>query len=99
MEDTASWPGTDLIGGRLSRRFLYRLTPEALDVLAEATSSLYEWVNPALPEDLHLLRGDESTVLGSVAQEEEAWIELDDDELAWWRQHVPAPARDMIRTR
>jgi hypothetical protein len=89
VEDTASWPGTDLIGGRVSKRYIYRLTPESLDVLVAAASDLYQWVNPSLPEDLHLLREDGSTVLGSVAQEEDAWLELDDTELIWFREHAP----------
>ncbi|WP_157181531.1 hypothetical protein [Actinopolymorpha alba] len=55
--------------------------PESLEELLTATDDLFKWVNPDLPEDLHFLRVDGSTVLGSVAQEEEAWLELDEVEL------------------
>jgi hypothetical protein len=83
-----SWPGTQLVGGRVSQRHLFRLVPESLEELLRATDDLFMWVNPLLPEDLHFLRADGSTVLGSVAQEEDAWLELDEAEL----QHLHDPA-------
>ncbi|WP_344234779.1 hypothetical protein [Kribbella hippodromi] len=57
-------------------RFLFRLDAESLEVLVSSASSLYDWVNPMLPEDLHFLRSDGSVVLGTVAQEDDAWLQL-----------------------
>ena len=67
--------------GRTSLRYLYRLTPDSLDLVLAASDSIFDWVNPDLPEDLHLLRGDGSTVLGSVAQEDAVWVEGSEYEL------------------
>jgi hypothetical protein len=80
----SAWPGTRLFGDRRSRRYLYRLQPETLDVLVSSASDLYEWINPELPEDLHFLRADGSTVLGTVAQEHDAWVEIHARELEMW---------------
>ncbi|WP_291377746.1 hypothetical protein [Demequina sp.] len=91
-EDVKSWPGTLLIGTRVSRRDLFALTPESIDVLKSAASELSAWVNPDLPEDLHLLREDGTTVLGSVAQHEDAWLELDD----WESRDFDATASDAL---
>jgi hypothetical protein len=70
-DETQEWPGTRLVGGGTSVRYTYRLCPE-LEVLTSAASDLFEWVNPALPEDLHFLREDGSTALGNIAQEDDA---------------------------
>jgi hypothetical protein len=80
-EEVNRWPGTELVGRRRSRRLTFSLEPASLDVLLGEAASLVDWVNPDLPEDLHLLRADGSTVLGTVTQEEDAWLELDDAEL------------------
>ncbi|MDQ1748887.1 MAG: hypothetical protein QOD07_3150 [Frankiaceae bacterium] len=80
-DEVDAWPGTALVGSRRSRRLLFRVESASLDVLLDAAIGLFEWVNPQLPEDLHLLRADGTTVLGTVAQEEDAWLELDDREL------------------
>lgn len=79
-EEVAVWPGTQLIGGRTSTRHLFKLVPDSLNILLSTADDLFDWVNPELPEDLHFLRSDRSTVLGSVAQDEEAWLELTDRE-------------------
>jgi hypothetical protein len=81
VEEVAKWPGTELIGGRRSVRYSYRLEPASIDILIASASSLFDWVNPGLPEDLHLIRSDGSTVLGTVAQEGDAWLELNDQEV------------------
>jgi hypothetical protein len=82
MDEVTQWPGTELIGGRRSSRYVYRLEPTSLDVLIQSASSLFDWVNPELPEDLHLIRSDGTPVLGTVAQDDDAWVELDDQEVA-----------------
>lgn len=82
VEHVTEWPGTKTFGGRTEKRFLYRITPDSLHVLATAARDLYAWVNPDLPEDLHLLRQDGSTVLGTIAQEDDGWLELEPEEYA-----------------
>lgn len=95
-EEVASWPGSQLYGGYTSRRLLYTLHPEALNVLLTTTTDLFAWVNPALPEDLHFLRADLSTVLGSTAQHDDAWLELDELERVEWARIAPLAAMTAV---
>jgi hypothetical protein len=74
-------PGSQIVGDRLSQRRLFRVGPETMEELLRVTDDLFGWVNPALPEDLHFLREDGSVVLGSIAQEDDAWLELDAEEM------------------
>ncbi|MEV0794081.1 hypothetical protein [Kribbella sp. NPDC050459] len=75
-DEVHAWPGSLIVGTSTQDRYLFRLDEESLGVLTTAASSLFDWVWPRLPEDLHLLRADRSTVLGTVAQEDDAWLEL-----------------------
>ncbi|MCW2753492.1 MAG: hypothetical protein JWQ32_903 [Marmoricola sp.] len=89
-EETQEWPGTQLVGSRMSTRYTFLLTTESLEVLIAAALGLFEWVNPTLPEDLHFLRADGSTVLGNVAQEDDAWLELEESETVGIVDALPA---------
>jgi hypothetical protein len=89
-ERVAEWPGTRLVGGRTSLHYLYRLTPESLAAISAAADDMFAWVNPELPEDIHFLRTDGTTVLGSIAQEDAVWLELDEDELHEMLTSAPA---------
>jgi hypothetical protein len=62
----------------------------------ESGSGLFQWVNLGWPEDLHLIRSDGTTALGTIAQEEDAWMELDDGEVDQWRARVPATPREAV---
>lgn len=87
-DQVSAWPGTQLFGDRGSHRYLYRLQPETLEILVSSASDLYEWINPELPEDLHFLRTDGSTVLGTIAQERDAWVVIHELELEMWRSSL-----------
>jgi len=89
VESVVEWPGTRLVGGRTSLHHLYRLTPESLGLILRAADDLFAWVNPDLPEDLHFLRADGSTVLGTIAQEDDAWIEFDEVEFDDLLENAP----------
>ncbi|MBX3128286.1 MAG: hypothetical protein KF718_16295 [Polyangiaceae bacterium] len=56
------------------------MTDKLVEILVRASDSLYGWQQPQLPEDLAFLRTDGSTVLGTVAHEEDGWLELADQE-------------------
>lgn len=85
----SSWPGTDLHGENSAVQYQYAFTPPVAKLLYEAAEGLYDWVAPNLPEDLHLLRQDGSVLLGCVAHERDAWLELDKGELARLGETVP----------
>ena len=57
------------------------MNTSSLAVVCDRASSLGDWINPALPEDLHFMRGDGSVVPDTVAQENDYWLELSAYEL------------------
>jgi len=70
---TDEWPGTKLLGHLATVRH-YRLCVETLNVLRQA-AGLYAWLEPVFPEDLALYTQDGSVWLGSIAHEQDAWIQ------------------------
>jgi len=84
------WPGTQLIGGgRKAILRTYRFTNDSAGFIIAAADRLYAWVNPDLPEDIHLWRPDNSLLLGTITQEHAAWMNLTDDEYAALVSHAP----------
>lgn len=75
QERTAKWPGSELIG-HFAQVAFYRVTPEAVRVLANAPG-LYTWLSPDYPEDLAFYRSDGTCLLASIAHEKDAWFEGD----------------------
>jgi hypothetical protein len=87
--EVGEWPGSRLLENWTSHRLVYRLTADSVRLLS-AVDALDEWVNPDLPEDLHLMRDDRSTVLGTIAQHEYFWLELDPDEAQTVQARLPS---------
>jgi len=76
-DETHNWPGTTSWGPvRVNR---YRSCPESVAVITSRASSFWQWTNF---EDIHFVRADGSTVLGSTMCEKDAWLEVDDEELS-----------------
>lgn len=80
--DERGWPGTQLEAGATGHVYRYRLSPQVLDVVAEATDHLYGWCPPDLPQDIALVHGDGEPFLATVTQEQWAALTIDDDERA-----------------
>lgn len=80
-EDISAWPGSQLHSGYFSTRYVYAVNDQVIDIVRAAADSLFDWINPDLPEDPHFLRADGATWLGSTTHEEYAWLELSD--LEW----------------
>ncbi len=77
------WPGSQILSGLAGDVLLkFRVTPETVREVVDAANSLPEWVNPYLPQDLHMLRADGTVVLGNIATHRDVWVELDDTEYA-----------------
>lgn len=91
-EESSSWPGSELHDGTTATHLVYTLNEKTADVLRRTAPSLYDWVNPNLPEDPHLLRADGSVWLGSTTHEEDAWLQLSSDEWRWISVRYPVLA-------
>jgi hypothetical protein len=91
----SSWPGTTLLDEEATV-FCFALSAEVLDELSCAAEGLYGWQQPTLPEDVALLRADGTAILGSVAHEHDAFLELSDEELESLVANVPGLV-EMIR--
>ncbi len=85
----SSWPGTELHGESSAVQYQYAFSQPVAELLHETVDGLYEWVAPDLPEDLHLLRQDGTVLLGCIAHERDAWLELDRDEFTQLSKQVP----------
>lgn len=88
-EDVSAWPGSEILGGRTSRRYVYDVNPASIEIVTKAADGFSDWSNPDLPEDLHFLRNDNTTVLGNIAHEEDVWLELSDLEFEKWHAATP----------
>lgn len=76
---TSEWPGTRLFDHTATVHEV-AVAPAVLDVLRRAVDGLYEWLQPAAPEDLCFLRADGSAWLTTIAHESEALLELSAEE-------------------
>lgn len=78
-ERRSSWPGTTLFGEEATV-LRFALCTQVLDELVAASSGLFGWQQPELPEDLALVRSDGTVVLASISHEHDAYLELSDEE-------------------
>lgn len=75
------WPGTELGAGWSARLWRFRLSPGLVEDLLGATTSLADWGGD-LPDDPHFTREDGTVVFGSTSSEEDAWLQLTEEEFA-----------------
>ena len=78
-----SWPGTVLFS-ELAIVRIYRLDSESMELLVTLASAFTDWVQPALPEDLCLLRSDGSAWLTSIAHEGDVFVDCQPQEERAW---------------
>jgi len=86
---SSEWPGT-IAFGWTAWVFYYTLTPESVEILKQSATGLYSWMQPDLPEDLCLLRGDGRPWLVSIADERDGYLDLTQDEKARLFEALPA---------
>ena len=82
VEFVLEYPGA--IGTTPVPQYLYKYGPDFIELLEEFSDGLFDWLQPDLPEDFHLLRDDESTVLGTASSEDHAYLRLTDAEVERW---------------
>lgn len=92
---SASWPGTTLLDEEATV-LRFSLNETALGELIAAADGLFEWVQPSRPEDLALLRGDGTALLGSICHEGDAYLEVTEEEYESLVKAVPSVA-SMVR--
>lgn len=97
------WPGTKLWHATHPIPIhTFHLIPESAAILKKATSGLYQWQYPYLPDDLCLLRADESPWLITIGHEFDSYFKLDEDELRELLRSLPVftdmiePAKPLI---
>lgn len=77
----SEWPGTQLLDGELADVYEGELSHHATKTFAASVGSLLDFQQPALPEDLSLLREDGSPWLITCAHESDIYLELSEQEL------------------
>lgn len=96
-ERVQAWPGTVMtMPDRWAKRVLLRYNESVREAFLQGAGSLFDWMNPVLPEDPHLLRQDGSTWLGTIAHENIAWFELAEHEYQAMRQECPLIASALV---
>jgi len=90
----SSWPGT-VLEGNLATVYRFRLCEDSIRILKDCVDSLYDWQQPDLPEDLCLIRPDESPWLVSTAHEGDSYLDITPQE----KDHIVAqlPALEPLR--
>jgi len=84
----SEWPGTKLYGHTALVR-VFAFDRDSARVLQDSADSLYQWQQPALPEDLCLLRPDGDPWLVSISHERDAYMKISEDERNYLARSVP----------
>lgn len=77
----SEWPGTRLIGHDTEVRW-FEYNSSSAQILKTAATHLYQWERPELPEDLCLMRDEESPWLVTIAHERDAYLKLEVSEMS-----------------
>ena len=93
-KQSSEWPGTRLYG-RTATVYRFACTPEVLLELVTNASGLFDWQQPALPEDPCLLHENGIPWLTTIAHEHDACIDLTQDELFLIREEYPLIAQSL----
>ncbi len=80
-EERASWPGTTLHSGT-GAVLVHSLTADVVQMLLDASGCLFAWQQPGLPEDLCLLRENETPWLTTIAHEYDGYLDISEIERA-----------------
>ncbi len=81
-EETSTWPGTQLIG-QTAIVCRFKLVRASVSILQNAANRLFEWRQPALPEDLCLMRQADDPWLVSISHENDAYLRASESE---WKE-------------
>lgn len=85
---TTEWPGTILINSEATL-YKYHLNFESATILKRSSTRLFQWQQPNLPEDLCILRADDSPWLVTIAHEKDGFLILSKAEIAHLLKTMP----------
>lgn len=88
-EDVDEYPGSFGYPPGAVKCLKYQTTPECVRVLCDTCSSLFEWENTDLPEDLAFYREDGTNSFGSVSHEGYCFFVFSPSELEKLRDNFP----------
>lgn len=74
-----AWPGTQLIGDT-AHVYYFTVDPRSLAILLNAAEGLYDWLQPALPEDLCFYRHAGEPLLAAISHEGDGYLDLSAEE-------------------
>jgi hypothetical protein len=86
--EKSSWGGTILLTGTATVNE-YKFSNDSLELILALSNDLYDWVQPNLPEDLGLIRDDNSPFLSSVTHDLEAVLTLSSSEIDLLEKNIP----------
>jgi hypothetical protein len=87
---TSAWPGTTLTDGDKATQYTYEVVPDAVELVSRGVDGLYEWQQPARPEDLCLLVDADQPMLVTTAHERDAYLSLEPAEYVRLHDALPA---------
>jgi hypothetical protein len=87
-EMRSEWPGTILLNNKVPV-YTFFFIPESATILKNSSTSLYQWQRPNLPDDLCLLRNDESPWLVTIAHEQDGFLSLSENEISCLQKDLP----------
>lgn len=73
MKEESEWASTILGDGQTAKIYYYYTDANAKEVLKDVSKSLYEWVQPHLPEDLSFFKQGKEWLV-TISHENESYI-------------------------
>ena len=87
-DEVSEWPGTKLLKGTATL-YRYNLNKDSASQLIDSNKSLYSWAQPDFPEDLCLIRADNTSWLASISYEKDGYFELTKNEIREIQELIP----------
>jgi hypothetical protein len=75
----SEWPGTKLLDST-ALVYYFDLNKDSAEHLSKASTDLYSWLLPNLPEDLCLIKDDGNPWLVTISHEKDAYLLLSEEE-------------------
>jgi len=92
----SAWPGTRLLDDTAAvHRFRFNFA--SAEIVKDAATRLYDWVQPELPEDLCILRGEGTPWLVTITHEKYSCLYLNEEEYEQFGRTVPTLVKSLRR--